>query len=168
MLYTRLHYNAQWRRVLGFLHSLNSQNSVSARYHGEQVTFTPTADPASLGNGVHIHMSFRAKDGKPATYDPDGPCGMAPTTAAFAAGVLRYLDSIVAFTAPSVISHQRLTPHRWSATYNNLGFCDREASLRVCPVMASDPPSSISSCCRAIALCAKWLVLASPFVLAAR
>ena len=90
-------------------------------------------------NGVHIHMSFRDKDGKPATYDPDGPCGMASATAAFAAGVLRYLDSIVAFTAPSVISYQRLTPHRWSAAYNNLGFRDREASLRVCPVTASDP-----------------------------
>ena len=38
-------------------------------------------------NGVHIHMSFRDKDGKPSTYDPDGPCGMASATAAFAAGV---------------------------------------------------------------------------------
>ena len=111
----------------------------SARYHGEKATFTPIADPASVGNGVHIHMSLRTKDGKPATYDPDGPCGMAPTTAAFVAGVLRYLNSIVAFTAPSVISYQRLTPHRWSAAYNNLGFRDREASLRVCPVTASDP-----------------------------
>jgi glutamine synthetase len=27
-----------------------------------------------------------------------------------------------------------LTPHRWSASFNNLGFRDREAALRICPV----------------------------------
>ncbi len=36
---------------------------------------------------------------------------------------------------------ERLTPHRWSAAYNNMGFRDREASLRVCPVTAKDPAS---------------------------
>ena len=40
-----------------------------------------------------------------------------------------------------MISYERLTPHRWSAAYNNLGFRDREASLRVCPVTAKDPAS---------------------------
>jgi glutamine synthetase len=66
---------------------------------------------------------------------------MSAITDAFAAGVLKYLPSIVALTAPSVISYERLTPHRWSAAYNNLGFRDREASLRVCPVTAKDPLS---------------------------
>jgi glutamine synthetase len=27
-----------------------------------------------------------------------------------------------------------LTPNRWSAAYNNLGFRDREAGVRICPV----------------------------------
>jgi glutamine synthetase len=66
---------------------------------------------------------------------------MSNLTAAFSAGVLKYLDSIISLTAPSVISYLRLTPHRWSAAYNNLGFRDREASLRVCPVTAKDPAS---------------------------
>jgi len=44
-------------------------------------------------------------------------------------------------TAPSAISYLRLTPHRWSAAYNNLGFLDREASLRICPVTSKDPLS---------------------------
>ena len=86
-------------------------------------------------------MSFLDKDGAPLTYDENGPCGMSDLTAAFSAGVLKYLDSILALTAPSVISYLRLTPHRWSAAYNNLGFRDREASLRVCPVTAKDPVS---------------------------
>ena len=34
-----------------------------------KVTFTPIRDPASVGNGVHIHLSFLEGD-RPATYDP--------------------------------------------------------------------------------------------------
>lgn len=113
----------------------------AARATGTVATFTPIRDPASVGNGVHVHMSFVDDNGAPLTYDEEGPCGMSEMTGAFAAGVLKYLPDIVALTAPSVISYERLTPHRWSAAYNNLGFRDREASLRVCPVTAKDPQS---------------------------
>lgn len=113
----------------------------AARHFGETATFTPIRDVASVGNGVHIHMSFVDDDGTPVTYDADGPCGMSALTDSFAAGVLKYLPNILALTASSVVSYERLTPHRWSAAYNNLGFRDREASLRVCPVTAKDPAS---------------------------
>lgn len=111
----------------------------AARAAGEEATFAPILDTASVGNGVHIHLSFVDDAGKPLTYDPDGPCGMSKLTDGFAAGVLAYLPNIVALTAPSVISYERLTPHRWSAAYNNLGYRDREASLRICPVTAKEP-----------------------------
>lgn len=113
----------------------------TARHAGQRATYAPILDPASVGNGVHIHMSFLDEAGNPATHDTDGPCGMSGLTAAFSAGILKYLDSILALTAPSVVSYLRLTPHRWSAAYNNLGFRDREASLRVCPVTTKDPAS---------------------------
>ncbi|MEM9140151.1 MAG: glutamine synthetase family protein [Pseudomonadota bacterium] len=113
----------------------------TARHMGEQATFTPILDTASVGNGVHIHMSFVGADGEPATYDEAKPYGMSELTGSFAAGILKYLEAILALTAPSVISYLRLTPHRWSAAYNNLGFRDREASLRVCPVTAKEPAS---------------------------
>lgn len=113
----------------------------TARHFGESATFVPILDPAGVGNGVHVHMSFLDDSGQPAAFDPDGPCGMSGLTASFAAGILKHLDDILALTAPSAISGLRLTPHRWSAAYNNLGFRDREASLRVCPVTARDPAS---------------------------
>lgn len=113
----------------------------AARSLGEDATFTPIRDPENVGNGVHIHMSFVDDAGTPVTYDDAGPCGMSRVTDAFAAGILKYLPNIIALTAPSVISYARLTPHRWSAAYNNLGFRDREASLRVCPVTAKDSVS---------------------------
>jgi glutamine synthetase len=37
-------------------------------------------------------------------------------------------------TAAASISYLRLTPNRWSAAYNNLGYRDREAGVRICPV----------------------------------
>src|SRR6202012_1313820 len=72
-----------------------------------------------------------------------GTHGMSRKTASFVAGILKYLDAIVAITAPSVISYLRLTPHRWSAAFNNLGHRDREASVRICPVSdLSDVPKA--------------------------
>lgn len=101
---------------------------------GRHATFTPIRDPAGVGNGAHIHLSFLDSAGKPATWDPNGKHEMTKAAGQFVAGILKYLDSIVAITAPSVVSYLRLTPHRWSAAFNNLGFRDREASVRICPV----------------------------------
>ena len=106
---------------------------MTARRLGEEVTFTPILDTRGVGNGVHIHMSFLDDDDRPLAHDPNGPHGMSRLTASFAAGVLKHLDSILALTAPSAISCQRLTPHRWSVAYNNIGFEDREAALRIAP-----------------------------------
>jgi glutamine synthetase len=113
-----------------------------ANASGEDVTFTPIRDPTGVGNGVHIHLSFVDGD-RPATWDPNGKYGLAKITGQFIAGILKYLDAIVAITAPSVVSYLRLTPHRWSAAFNNLGFRDREASVRICPVSdLSDIPKA--------------------------
>lgn len=100
----------------------------------KRVSFSPLKDPEGVGNGVHVHLSFRNDAGDPITHDPDGPHGLSELAGQFIAGILKYLDRIVALTAPSQVSYTRLTPHRWSAAYNNLGYRDREASVRVCPV----------------------------------
>ena len=120
---------------------LREVTRMTAKRLGEEVTFTPIRDPAGVGNGVHIHISFLDESGAPATHDENGIAGMSGITASFIAGVLKYLDSIIALTAPSDVSYLRLTPHRWSAAFNNLGFRDREASVRICPVTATDPSS---------------------------
>ncbi len=97
-------------------------------------SFTPLRHPDSVGNGVHIHLSIRNEESIPVTYDSTSPHGLSPIAGQFVAGVLKYLDRIVALTAPSVVSYKRLIPHRWSASFNNLGYRDREASVRICPV----------------------------------
>jgi glutamine synthetase len=80
-------------------------------------------------------MSLRDLDNRPVTYDPAEPFGVSRIAGQFAAGILRHLPALVAITAPAVVSYLRLAPHRWSAAYTNLGFRDREAGIRICPVV---------------------------------
>ncbi len=102
---------------------------------GHRVSFAPMVRPdGGVGNGVHIHMSLQDLSGRPVTYDAASPTGLSAAAGSFAAGILRHLPALCAFTAPSVVSYQRLVPNKWSAAYNNLGVRDREAALRVCPL----------------------------------
>jgi len=105
---------------------------------GKRISFTPQRAPGTVGNGVHIHLSFQDGNDRAATYDPAGPHGLSRSAGAFVAGVLRHIGTLVALTCPSVVSYQRLVPHRWSAAFNNLGIQDREAAVRICPVIAFD------------------------------
>ena len=102
-------------------------------------SFAPILDPDSVGNGLHIHLSFLDDAGSPMTYDSEGVGGMSRLTRHFIGGILAHLDQIIAILAPSEVSYLRLTPHRWSAAFNNLGIRDREASVRICPVSAKAP-----------------------------
>lgn len=108
-------------------------HGVAARF-GKGATFVPIRGPDAVGNGVHVHMSLVDAGGNPATHDADGKHELSQHAGHFVAGILKYLDAFTALTAPSVISYLRLTPHRWSAAFNNLGFRDREASVGICPV----------------------------------
>jgi glutamine synthetase len=101
---------------------------------GGRASFTPILRPDSVGNGVHVHFSLRNANGAPVNHDAKHPQGMSKTAGAFVAGILEKLPAITALTAAGSISYLRLTPNRWSAAYNNLGFRDREAGVRICPV----------------------------------
>ena len=106
---------------------------------GGRAIFAPMLDPQGIGNGTHIHFSLRAADGEPATHDPAGAYQLAPAARHFVAGVLHHMPALAALTAPSVASYYRLTPNRWAPTWTNLGYRDRGAALRICPVFAAAP-----------------------------
>ena len=52
------------------------------------------------------------------------------------AGIIAHMPAITAVTAPSTVSYVRLRPNRWAPTFAYLADRDREASLRVCPVLS--------------------------------
>jgi len=106
----------------------------AAQHLGGRASFTPILRPDAVGNGVHVHFSLLDRDDRPATHDGSGTNGLSAAAAAFAAGVTSMLPDFLALTAAATVSYLRLTPHRWSAAFNNLGRQDREAALRICPV----------------------------------
>jgi glutamine synthetase len=107
-----------------------------ARRQGTRATFAPLLDPAQAGNGVHLHLSLIDADGKPALYDPGRPACLSELGGRFAAGVLLHAGALSALTAPSPASAARLTPHRWSAGAACLAQQNREALLRIPPLLA--------------------------------
>jgi glutamine synthetase len=109
-----------------------------ARREGERATFVPLLDPEEAGNGVHVHMSLSAADGGPALYDATREGGLSQLGGSFAAGILAHAPALSALTAPSPVSAPRLQPHRWSAGAACLAVRNREALLRIPPLLSLD------------------------------
>jgi glutamine synthetase len=135
-----------------------------AEAHGHDVTFSPVPDPSAVGNGVHVHMSLRAADGAAAMFDADRPAQLSAVASAFAAGILRHADALVALTAASPVSSLRFGPGHWSAATTELGYRNRETMLRVCPTLEMEgcvPADHLNIEYRAADATANpWLVMA--------
>ncbi|OLF54399.1 glutamine synthetase family protein [Pseudomonas chlororaphis] len=107
-----------------------------ARQLGHGVSFAPKTGEKAVCNGVHLHLSLQDLDGAPVLYDEHSANGLSRLGRQWAAGVLKYLPALCAFSAPTPISYARLQPHHWSASYACLGQRNREASLRICPTVS--------------------------------
>lgn len=117
-----------------------------ARRRGLRASFTPLLDPLGPGNGVHIHLSLLDAAGAPLLYDAERPAGLSELGGSFAAGILRHAGALSALCAPSPVSSERLTPHRWSAGAVCLGERNRETLLRIPPLVAlaaADPAGQL-------------------------
>lgn len=109
-------------------------------------SFAPLLDPAEAGNGVHIHLNLLDRAGVPLLYDASRPGCLSELGARFAAGVLLHARALSALTAPSPSSAARLTPHRWSVGAVCLAERNREALLRIPPLVSlggADPAGQL-------------------------
>jgi glutamine synthetase len=108
----------------------------TARRRAIRASFVPLLDPEQAGNGVHIHLSLLDADGRSLFYEEAQPACLSELGARFAAGILRHARALTALTAPSPVSGARLQPHRWSAGAVCLAQRNREALLRIPPVLS--------------------------------
>ncbi len=106
-----------------------------ARRHELRASFAPLLDPAGAGNGVHIHLSLLDGAGRPALFDAAAPACLSELGGRFAAGILAHAPALIALTAPSPASAARLQPHRWSVGAMCLARQNREALLRIPPLV---------------------------------
>ena len=107
-----------------------------ARQHALRASFVPLLDPNAAGNGVHIHLDVLDSAGRSILYDPQRPACLSELGGRFAAGILRHAGALSALTAPSPVSAARLRPHRWSAGAVCLAERNREALLRIPPLVS--------------------------------
>jgi glutamine synthetase len=100
----------------------------AAAAHGLRVSFAPLVTPEGVGNGAHVHLSAWREDRN--LLAGERPTGEG---SAFIGGILRDLPAIVAVTAPSVPSFNRLRPGYFASAYAFWGIENREAALRYVP-----------------------------------
>jgi glutamine synthetase len=107
---------------------------------GLDTTMAPKPYLEGAGNGHHLHVSLYEEDDSSVLFDASG--ALSGPGAGFVAGVLEHLPAVMAFTAPSPNSYQRLAPGMWSSAYSAYGLDNREAAVRLASPVAGREPAT--------------------------
>jgi glutamine synthetase len=100
---------------------------------GLGTTMAPKPYLDAAGNGHHLHVSlYEGED--PVLFDASG--ALSGPGRAFVAGLLEHLPAVMAFTAPSPNSYQRLAPGMWASAFAAYGPDNREAAIRLASPVA--------------------------------
>ncbi|WP_054750584.1 glutamine synthetase family protein [Lacticaseibacillus thailandensis] len=102
-----------------------------ARKHGMRATFAPKPDMQTEGNGGHLHLSLWDQAGHNVLADAQDPVGLSQQGYYFVGGILAHIRGLLALTAATVNSYQRLQPGEWSSAYAAYGKDNREAAVRI-------------------------------------
>jgi glutamine synthetase len=110
-----------------------------ARDHGIDATFRPKPFAELPGSGCHVHLSLWHDD-ENVLYDPDadGRYPLSESGQHFVGGLLDHAPALVALTAPTVESYDRLAPGMWASAYTCWGHDNREAVVRIPSVERSN------------------------------
>src|SRR3712207_6211455 len=100
---------------------------------GLETTLAPKPYLDQAGNGHHLHLSV-FEDATPVLFDASG--ALSSRGSSFVAGVLGHMSAVMAFTAASPNSYQRLVPGMWSSAYAAYGPDNREAAVRLASPVA--------------------------------
>jgi glutamine synthetase len=100
---------------------------------GLGTTMAPKPYLEGAGNGHHLHVSLY-EDNAPVLFDPSGT--LSGRGSGFVAGILEHLPAVMAFSAPSPNSYQRLAPGMWASAYAAYGLDNREAAVRLASPVA--------------------------------
>jgi glutamine synthetase len=111
-----------------------------AEAHDIGATFRPHPFPELPGTGCHIHLSVW-QDDENVLYDSDadGRYPLSERGRHFVGGLLDHAPALVALTAPTVESYNRLAPGMWASAYTCWGHDNREAMVRIPSVNTDNP-----------------------------
>jgi glutamine synthetase len=100
---------------------------------GLMPTFMAKWSMQYAGQGGHIHMSLKSKDGKPLFHDDAKEHKMSDLMRSFVAGQEKYMPQVSAMVSPTINSFSRLIPGYWAPTCASWAVDNRTTSLRVIP-----------------------------------
>ncbi|HEY1408967.1 MAG TPA: type I glutamate--ammonia ligase, partial [Promineifilum sp.] len=108
-----------------------------AQRHGKTVTFMPKPIYADNGSGMHTHQSLW-KDGKPLFYDESGYAGLSRLAKWYIGGILKHINALLAFCAPTTNSYRRLVPGYEAPVVIAYSARNRSAAIRI-PMYSKSP-----------------------------
>ena len=101
---------------------------------GLETTMAPKPYLNAAGNGHHLHVSlYEGED--PVLFDGSG--ALSGPGRGLVGGLLEHLPAVMAFTAPSPNSYQRLAPGMWSSAFVAYGLDNKEAAIRLASPVAA-------------------------------
>ncbi len=101
-----------------------------AQSMGLIASFMPKPSENLPGSGLHIHISLW-RDNVNIFYSDKDRYNLSDEAYWFIGGILKHIQALLAFTAPTVNSYKRLLPRRWASAYACWGPENREAAIRV-------------------------------------
>ncbi len=107
-----------------------------ARRHGKTVTFMPKPLFEDNGSGMHTHQSLW-KDGQP-LFAGDGYAGLSQVAMWYIGGILKHINSLLAFCAPLTNSYRRLVPGYEAPVVVAYSARNRSAAVRI-PMYSQSP-----------------------------
>lgn len=109
-----------------------------AKKHGKSVTFMPKPIFQDNGSGMHTHQSLW-KDGEP-LFAGDGYSGLSQLALWYTGGILKHINSLLAFSAPITNSYRRLVPGYEAPVVVAYSARNRSAAVRI-PTYSQSPKS---------------------------
>lgn len=98
--------------------------------YGLTVSFLPKPIVSDNGSGMHTHQSV-FKDSKNIFYNPKGYAELSDRAHQYIAGLLTHVESILAFSNPTLNSYRRLVPHFEAPTAVAFSARNRSAAIRI-------------------------------------
>lgn len=109
-----------------------------AKKHGKTVTFMPKPLFQENGSGMHTHQSLW-KGGQP-LFAGDKYAGLSQLALWYIGGILKHIDSLLAFSAPTTNSYRRLVPGYEAPVVAAYSARNRSAAIRI-PTYSKSPKS---------------------------
>ena len=107
-----------------------------AHMHGKTATFMPKPLFEDNGSGMHVHLSFW-KDNEN-LFAGDQYAGLSQTALYYIGGILKHINSLLAFTSPLTNSYRRLVPGYEAPVVVAYSARNRSAACRI-PMYSNSP-----------------------------